>query len=130
MLSFTRSSYVSSCLSFYFFFFFFFNDTATTEIYPLSLHDALPILRVQIDERDGRHDLVNSSRPPLRTERSIASSTRTTATPSAPPVSGGAPDATQSRKCSHSTRSGSPSMIRGITISPSRTLARNDAKGV
>src|SRR2546427_9308851 len=28
-------------------FFFFFNDTATTEIYPLSLHDALPILRVQ-----------------------------------------------------------------------------------
>src|SRR2546429_7226088 len=27
------------------FFFFFFNDTATTEIYTLSLHDALPILR-------------------------------------------------------------------------------------
>src|SRR2546430_2900706 len=25
------------------FVFFFFNDTATTEIYPLSLHDALPI---------------------------------------------------------------------------------------
>src|SRR5215216_7680752 len=33
-------------------FFFFFNDTATTEIYTLSLHDALPILsriEVQID---------------------------------------------------------------------------------
>src|SRR5258708_15063185 len=28
------------------FFFFFFNDTATTEIYTLSLHDALPILPV------------------------------------------------------------------------------------
>src|SRR5260221_7822583 len=27
-------------------FFFFFNDTATTEIYTLSLHDALPILWV------------------------------------------------------------------------------------
>src|SRR3712207_7262318 len=27
------------------FFFFFFNDTATTEIYTLSLHDALPIFR-------------------------------------------------------------------------------------
>src|SRR5258708_39826546 len=27
------------------FFFFFFNDTATTEIYTLSLHDALPICR-------------------------------------------------------------------------------------
>src|ERR1039457_1860005 len=29
--------------SVFFFFFFFFNDTATTEIYTLSLHDALPI---------------------------------------------------------------------------------------
>src|SRR5215510_7492852 len=28
------------------FFFFFFNDTATTEIYTLSLHDALPITDV------------------------------------------------------------------------------------
>src|SRR5712675_3270180 len=28
---------------YFFFFFFFFNDTATTEIYTLSLHDALPI---------------------------------------------------------------------------------------
>src|SRR5947208_15248575 len=32
---------VSLCL----YFFFFFNDTATTELYTLSLHDALPILR-------------------------------------------------------------------------------------
>src|SRR5256885_11880115 len=30
------------------FFFFFFNDTATTEIYTLSLHDALPICRVGV----------------------------------------------------------------------------------
>ena len=30
----------------FFFFFFFFNDTATTEIYTLSLHDALPNLKV------------------------------------------------------------------------------------
>src|SRR5215475_4991474 len=30
--------------SHFFLFFFFFNDTATTEIYTLSLHDALPIL--------------------------------------------------------------------------------------
>src|SRR5688572_31112928 len=29
-------------------FFFFFNDTATTEIYTLSLHDALPILLVAL----------------------------------------------------------------------------------
>src|SRR2546428_7115785 len=30
-------------LSYLVYFFFFFNDTATTEIYTLSLHDALPI---------------------------------------------------------------------------------------
>src|SRR5438270_5249338 len=30
-------------MSLLFFYFFFFNDTATTEIYTLSLHDALPI---------------------------------------------------------------------------------------
>src|SRR5687768_18517467 len=37
--------------SFFFFFFFFFNDTATTEIYTLSLHDALPILAEPRAER-------------------------------------------------------------------------------
>src|SRR5207244_13635869 len=36
------STFISSCY-FTFPFFFFFNDTATTEIYTLSLHDALPI---------------------------------------------------------------------------------------
>src|SRR5258707_5048952 len=36
-----------SCLSF----FFFFNDTATTEIYTLSLHDALPICHGQVIDR-------------------------------------------------------------------------------
>src|SRR6266536_6642896 len=34
----SSESYFKLCL-----FFFFFNDTATTEIYTLSLHDALPI---------------------------------------------------------------------------------------
>src|SRR5256886_16061690 len=39
--------------------FFFFNDTATTEIYTLSLHDALPILTVAEREARvvGRHHL-------------------------------------------------------------------------
>src|SRR5260221_7616874 len=37
----------SSCI----FFFFFFNDTATTEIYTLSLHDALPILPRPVERR-------------------------------------------------------------------------------
>src|SRR5438105_13227669 len=34
----------ASMSHFFYVFFFFFNDTATTEIYTLSLHDALPIL--------------------------------------------------------------------------------------
>src|SRR3712207_7998726 len=55
------------------FFFFFFNDTATTEIYTLSLHDALPISRLG-GER-ARHP------PPLCharhvARRSVAGSTR------------------------------------------------------
>src|SRR2546421_12461220 len=40
-------------------FFFFFNDTATTEIYTLSLHDALPIYP---HEDQDRH-LARSRRP-------------------------------------------------------------------
>src|SRR5690349_24707067 len=52
-------------------FFFFFNDTATTEIYTLSLHDALPI------SRRGR------SRNPRRPHESTAKQRRTR-----PPVPG------------------------------------------
>src|ERR1044071_6504745 len=38
---------------------FFFNDTATTEIYALSLHDALPIYRLAQADLDGAaHDAV------------------------------------------------------------------------
>src|SRR2546425_3658757 len=42
--------------------FFFFNDTATTEIYTLSLHDALPIFRDDLVQRERRID----HRGPLR----------------------------------------------------------------
>src|SRR5256885_10050790 len=37
------------------FFFFFFNDTATTEIYTLSLHDALPILQTNCARLSSRN---------------------------------------------------------------------------
>ena len=43
------------------YFFFFFNDTATTEIYTLSLHDALPICTLDWSEKINskeRYDLV------------------------------------------------------------------------
>src|SRR5258708_22506363 len=42
--------------------FFFFNDTATTEIYTLSLHDALPISRLVAARRDRRDGHCHSSR--------------------------------------------------------------------
>src|SRR2546427_6091046 len=44
--------------------FFFFNDTATTEIYTLSLHDALPISRTRTlrEPCDNRTWTVRSSR--------------------------------------------------------------------
>src|SRR3989441_7316653 len=38
-------------------FFFFFNDTATTEIYTLSLHDALPIYELLVSEIAGPFDI-------------------------------------------------------------------------
>src|SRR5258708_37477275 len=43
-------------------FFFFFNDTATTEIYTLSLHDALPISSRRIQRRCRRAPSRASSR--------------------------------------------------------------------
>src|SRR5947209_17120095 len=46
---------------------FFFNDTATTEIYTLSLHDALPIFRPA--SRAGRPALAVSETPAARAGR-------------------------------------------------------------
>src|SRR2546422_6372686 len=49
------------------FFFFFFNDTATTEIYTLSLHDALPISCARPHQRIGAdHGVVLLEDPALR----------------------------------------------------------------
>src|SRR3712207_9243091 len=54
--------------------FFFFNDTATTEIYTLSLHDALPIYRIAQHDtvrvtKDGRRVDVSVSISPIADER-------------------------------------------------------------
>src|SRR5438105_15485321 len=49
-----------------YFFFFFFTDTATTEIYTLSLHDALPIL---LDARQPEGHLRGRVDWPYRTQR-------------------------------------------------------------
>src|SRR2546430_11875339 len=42
--------------------FFFFNDTATTEIYTLSLHDALPISRAAAPARSPSRTALNPAR--------------------------------------------------------------------
>src|SRR5690242_21805162 len=45
----------SNHFSSHFISFFFFNDTATTEIYTLSLHDALPICQAREDHQAHHH---------------------------------------------------------------------------
>src|SRR3712207_8219650 len=57
----------------YIFIFFFFNDTATTEIYTLSLHDALPICS---DSCAGCRSCSASPAPIGRTTRSTSSTSR------------------------------------------------------
>src|SRR2546430_11192807 len=49
--------------------FFFFNDTATTEIYTLSLHDALPISGREGDRQEGRLPRDVHAEADLRRER-------------------------------------------------------------
>src|SRR2546430_13401425 len=51
--------------------FFFFNDTATTEIYTLSLHDALPICSSSVDT--GNTETCAASRGGLSLRRNQAS---------------------------------------------------------
>src|SRR5229473_4200901 len=54
------------------FFFFFFNDTATTEIYTLSLHDALPIFRWPKRDQSTRCRQPRRASPPLGRRRAVA----------------------------------------------------------
>src|SRR5438445_13478553 len=53
----------------FFVFFFFFNDTATTEIYTLSLHDALPISTRAWASDPGRPDWAGRVDGRSRTDR-------------------------------------------------------------
>src|SRR2546430_2985174 len=46
----------------YTFYFFFFNDTATTEIYTLSLHDALPIFQPDIEAERKKRDEIEAGK--------------------------------------------------------------------
>src|SRR2546429_6459315 len=64
-------------------FFFFFNDTATTEIYTLSLHDALPIYGMPV---------CSTNKMPLRAASSLTASLR------APPLAEGTKAGIRDRK--------------------------------
>src|SRR2546422_10234043 len=70
-------------------FFFFFNDTATTEIYTLSLHDALPILLRKLAPRAPRSVHVIPSRevttPDFHPTATNSESAQVTALNSPPP---------------------------------------------
>src|SRR5687768_17899717 len=59
-----------------FIFFFFFNDTATTEIYTLSLHDALPIYDLKPQRVAQRLGRVHQARADPRRGRLRAARTR------------------------------------------------------
>src|SRR3712207_7287543 len=61
--------------------FFFFNDTATTEIYTLSLHDALPIL---LKQKSGPWPTYSAGTIPCHTIESKGRMTRPT--PSIAPI--------------------------------------------
>src|SRR3712207_9231400 len=59
----------------YFYFFFFFNDTATTEIYTLSLHDALPIWPLQTEgagvQASGRENHLAHPQSPTSVQQEV-----------------------------------------------------------
>src|SRR5256885_16131090 len=77
--------FVLQCPQFLFLLFFFFNDTATTEIYTLSLHDALPICVRGVRRQGG------ASRPHRRVR-----------------VGGGPPDRQPARSEEHTSELQSP----------------------
>src|SRR5215469_18107904 len=60
--------FFSLFFSFPLLYFFFFNDTATTEIYTLSLHDALPILGSRVAETLASHQQIGPRPAPVRSE--------------------------------------------------------------
>src|SRR5208282_6841610 len=97
---------VISCI---FYFFFFFNDTATTEIYTLSLHDALPTSLAWVP-RAVTVRLAKTRRNP-REDRSGARSGRSPGRPAGFPLAG-------------SPAAGSPSDTRPTVTSPARGARR------
>src|SRR6266516_7682624 len=118
-------------------FFFFFNDTATTEIYTLSLHDALPISRSPSSScgsrscarRSGaalpRKRCCGASPPATRSSPPAGSTARSPRSGTTTSSSGSPP---RSRSGSPGARSRASSRRRGRTRSPSRRPERTGGK--
>src|SRR5256885_10346015 len=80
-------SFIEYRQQYMFFFFFFFNYTATTEIYPLPLHDALPIWASVRPYRTLLTGTSPAKRAALTAATSVATTTRPSATGSRPVAS-------------------------------------------
>src|ERR1043165_7739507 len=61
---------------------FFFNDTATTEIYPLSLHDALPIFSLTLPHMASGNDILKLAAKHIGESYVLRSEEQTPETPS------------------------------------------------
>src|SRR5256885_11981077 len=100
-------------------YFFFFNDTATTEIYTLSLHDALPI-----SATTPRAAAVPRRERPTRT-RATARPASADA-PSTPRRSSAARDAPGSRSEEHTSELQSPcNLVCRLLLEKKKTLRSN-----
>src|SRR6266436_8848845 len=64
-----KLSYLFRFCSYLYSFFFFFNDTATTEIYTLSLHDALPISLGRVERVIGPGEQLQGIRGPFQRDQ-------------------------------------------------------------
>src|SRR6266513_6503377 len=71
------------------FFFFFFNDTPTTEIYTLSLHDALPIYLAEAERAYREALLLNPRHLPAKWNLELAVRRRGGSSRNNPPPPGG-----------------------------------------
>src|SRR5258708_24493864 len=92
-------------------FLFFFNDTATTEIYTLSLHDALPIYGMPV---------CSTNKMPLRAASSLTASLR------APPLAEGTKAGIRGCSCRHSSLLTGRRAMRAASITALRGPVRSE----
>src|SRR6266542_3424438 len=121
----------------FFFFFFFFNDTATTEIYTLSLHDALPTSRIWTASSSRRSGVssLESARPSIGQSAGRITAAATSGPASAPRPASSTPAtrakptlrSRSSRMAVASTSESQDGSALLVTPQPARVAERPDA---